>query len=71
MPSEIRSPMPGKIIQILKSVGDQVSQGETILMMEAMKMEMPVAATAAGTIRDLPVTVDKAVAKDDLLVVIE
>ena len=71
MSCEVRSPMPGKIVRVVKQVGDPVAAGETIMIMEAMKMEMPVAAPAAGTIRDLPVGVEKAVAKDDILVVID
>ena len=70
MPSEIRSPMPGKIIQISKNIGDKVAQNEEILIMEAMKMEMPIVATVAGAILDLPVEAGKAVGKDDLLAVI-
>jgi acetyl-CoA carboxylase biotin carboxyl carrier protein len=71
MPAEIRAPMPGKIVQVLKSIGSQVNKGETIMVMEAMKMEMPVVANETGMIRDLPVKADEAVAKGAILVVIE
>lgn len=71
MPAEIRAPMPGKIVQVLKSIGSQVNKGETIMIMEAMKMEMPVVANETGMIRDLPVKADEAVAKGAILVVIE
>ncbi|MCJ8275616.1 MAG: acetyl-CoA carboxylase biotin carboxyl carrier protein subunit [Bdellovibrionales bacterium] len=45
-PSVISAPMPGKIIKVLKSVGDSVSEGETIVVMEAMKMEYTLTAAA-------------------------
>ena len=38
-PSEIVAPMPGKVIKILKKSGEKVSAGETLVVMEAMKME--------------------------------
>lgn len=47
------SPMPGKIFKVLKAVGDSVHKGETILIMEAMKMEHPVKATSDGIIDNI------------------
>lgn len=38
-PTKIVAPMPGKIIKLLKTTGDLVEEGETIVVMEAMKME--------------------------------
>ncbi len=38
-PSQIMAPMPGKVIKILRKTGDIVSDGETVIVMEAMKME--------------------------------
>ncbi len=70
MSTEIKSPMPGKIIEVVKKVGDSVALHEKILTMEAMKMEMPVVSTVAGSILELPVEAGKAVAKDALLAVI-
>ncbi len=66
MPCEIRSSMPGKIIQIMKKTGDRVLESEEILMMEAMKMEMPVVAPVDGVITDIKVAVGKSVAKDQV-----
>ena len=67
MPCEIRSPMPGKIVHVIKQAGEKVLESEEILIMEAMKMEMPVVSPLAGTIMDLKVQVGKSVAKDELL----
>jgi 3-methylcrotonyl-CoA carboxylase alpha subunit len=44
------APMPGKILKILKNVGDEVSIGDAILVMEAMKMEHTIKADKAGKI---------------------
>lgn len=38
-PGQIMAPMPGKVIKILKKSGEKVSDGETVIVMEAMKME--------------------------------
>ena len=44
------APMPGKILEILCSIGDQVEQGQTLIVMEAMKMEHRIAANGPGEI---------------------
>jgi biotin carboxyl carrier protein len=67
MSCEIRSSMPGKIIQVIKNVGEKVLESEEILVMEAMKMEMPVVSPVAGIIKEIKVAEGKSVAKDELL----
>lgn len=47
---EIMSPMPGKVTQVLCKIGDQVKKGQTLLVMEAMKMEYNLKASADGEI---------------------
>jgi len=47
------SPMPGKIFKILKEVGQEVEKGETILIMEAMKMEHSIKATSSGVVKKI------------------
>jgi 3-methylcrotonyl-CoA carboxylase alpha subunit len=44
------APMPGKILEILCSIGDQVESGQTLIVMEAMKMEHRIAANGPGSI---------------------
>ena len=51
--SSMSSPMPGKILKIMKSVGDQVVKGDAILVMEAMKMEHTIKATSDGKIEKI------------------
>lgn len=49
----LASPMPGKIFKILKEVGMEVSEGETILILEAMKMEHAIRADKAGKVKKI------------------
>ena len=53
--TEVKAPMPGAVLRVLKSVGDSVEENETILVIEAMKMETPITAPVAGTITSLAV----------------
>ncbi len=62
------APMPGKIIDIKVSEGEQVAQGDTLLIMEAMKMELAIKAERDAEIKNLAVAVDNQVKADDLLV---
>jgi biotin carboxyl carrier protein len=57
----VRSQMPGKIVRVQVKVGDQVQKGDSILVMEAMKMENDIRAPHAGVISTVKVTVGQAV----------
>jgi 3-methylcrotonyl-CoA carboxylase alpha subunit len=67
----ITSPMPGKVITVSVSKGQEVEAGQALLVMEAMKMEMTIKADCAGLIEDLPVANGDQVDAGDLLVSIE
>lgn len=64
--SEIKAPMPCKVISVLKSNGDQVKAGEALIVIESMKMETNVCAPKDGTFEAL-VKADQAVDKGELL----
>ena len=53
--ANIDSPMPGKVIKILKKEGDEVQQGEGIIVVEAMKMENELRSPKAGKVRNIKV----------------
>ena len=63
--------MVGKILKVEKNVGDPVDEDEVVLVMEAMKMEIPVVAPASGVLKDLKVSVGQAVEADQLLAEID
>jgi biotin carboxyl carrier protein len=64
------APMPGKILSVLVTVGKAVTQGEAVCTLEAMKMEMPITAPAAGTVKAIHVRVGETVANGAPLVTI-
>jgi biotin carboxyl carrier protein len=47
----LMAPMPATVLRIVVSVGDHVARGDTLIILEAMKMELPVKAAAAGTVQ--------------------
>ncbi|HYR42899.1 MAG TPA: biotin/lipoyl-containing protein [Terriglobia bacterium] len=51
------SPMVGKILNVQVKVGDKVQEDETVMVMEAMKMEIPIVAPVTGTIKEIKVVV--------------
>jgi oxaloacetate decarboxylase alpha subunit/pyruvate carboxylase subunit B len=64
------APMPGMIVKYEKQVGDAVSEGETVVVLEAMKMENALPAPASGTIKSINFSSGDSVAKNDVLCVI-
>ena len=67
----IRSPLPGKVVSIKCSVGDSVKAGDTVLVLESMKMENAIMAPKSGRVKEIPVAEGANVALDDVLLVIE
>jgi len=63
----VAAQMPGKVIRLLTQVGDRVEAGDGILVLEAMKMEMPVTAPIAGTVSDISVGAGDQVANEQVL----
>lgn len=61
------APMPGKIIELKRNVGDVVAQNDCILVLEAMKMENAIVAERAGTISAIHVTAGQMVNPGDAL----
>ena len=69
--SEIKAPMAGKIIDIKVNVGDSVNEGDEVVILEAMKMELPVVAEVAGTVKEISCTKGVGVEGESVLVVLE
>lgn len=69
--TEVTAPMAGKIMDVKVEVGDTVNEDDELLILEAMKMEMPIVATASGKVKEIRCKKGDAVGADDVLVVIE
>ncbi|MDX8380765.1 MAG: sodium-extruding oxaloacetate decarboxylase subunit alpha [Ghiorsea sp.] len=69
--SDVTTPMPGRIVAVNVAVGDSVDAGDTVVTVEAMKMENPVHAPVAGTIKAIHVAEGDTVNPDECLVEIE
>jgi biotin carboxyl carrier protein len=67
----VEAPMVGKILRIEKNVGDRVEEDEVIIVMEAMKMEIPIVAPTTGTVKEICVAAGQAVEAEQQLAVIE
>jgi acetyl/propionyl-CoA carboxylase alpha subunit len=67
----LHAPMPGKVIKVLVALGETVSEGQALLVLEAMKMEHSLRAPHAGIVRDIRAGEGEQVAADQVLVVVE
>ncbi len=67
---QVRAELPGKVWRVSVGVGDMVAEGDTVVILESMKMEIPVQAEFAGTVESLRVAEGDDVAPGDLLVVL-
>jgi biotin carboxyl carrier protein len=68
---EIRAFMPGKVVEVLVAVGDEVSKDQGVLIVEAMKMENEIRATSSGKVKEIRVSPGQAVESRELLVLLE
>ena len=64
----VKAPMPGNIIKVNVKVGDSVSKGDVLCILEAMKMENEICAPANGVVASLNVSQGASVGADDVLV---
>ena len=67
----VESPMPGKILQVMVDRGTEVLEGDSLLVLEAMKMENVIRAPRAGVIAEVQAQVGVAVEKAAILVTYE
>ncbi|MGV9411913.1 biotin/lipoyl-binding carrier protein [Nocardia sp. NPDC003693] len=70
MAEEVLAEMVSTVYQIVAAVGDQVSEGDTLVILESMKMEIPVVAESDGTVTSINVKPGDVIQKDDLIAVI-
>jgi biotin carboxyl carrier protein len=70
-PQTIAFPMPGRVVKILVTPGQEVSAGQGVIVVEAMKMENELKASGPGVVKEIKVREGAGVAGGDVLVVIE
>ncbi len=68
---EVKSEITGTIWKIEVNPGDKVSEGDTLIIIESMKMEIPVLATDDGTVGEILVKEEEAVSEGQALVKLE
>ena len=71
MAEEITSPMAGKVISILVDAGDTVQEDDEIMLLEAMKMETTVYASADGKVSEIKVKPGDSVEEDQVVMILE
>jgi len=70
-PGNVKAPLPGVIIDLKVKEGDEVKEGDLLIILEAMKMESELTASVKGTVKKINVKVGESVLEDQLLVEIE
>ena len=69
--AQVEAHITGTVWKIEVSVGDQVAEGDSVVILESMKMEMPVEAEDEGTVKEIVVSEGQAVSEGDTLIVLE
>jgi biotin carboxyl carrier protein len=70
-PKKLTAPMPGKIVRVMVSQGDEVEAGSGVLVVEAMKMQNEIKSPKKGTIQKIMVSEGAAVNAGDVLAIVE
>jgi acetyl-CoA carboxylase biotin carboxyl carrier protein len=71
MAEEIRAEMVANVWKVVAAAGDEVAEGDTLVILESMKMEIPVLAEADGCVAQLAVNEGDVVQEGDLIAVID
>lgn len=69
--NNVTAPMGGKIIDVKVKAGDKVGDSDEVIILEAMKMELPVVAGVSGTVKEVKCKQGDAVEADAVLIVLE
>ncbi|NNN11489.1 MAG: acetyl-CoA carboxylase biotin carboxyl carrier protein subunit [Acidimicrobiaceae bacterium] len=69
--SEVRSPMAGLVVKVATVVGAELHVGDTVVIIESMKLEIPVEATTSGRVTEVMVTEGDFVEEANVLVVVD
>lgn len=69
--TDIKSPMPGLIVDVLIKAGDEVEKGDGLIILEAMKMENVLKAEGSGVVKSIEINKSDAVEKGQVLIIME
>ena len=69
--SKLKAPMPGKVLDVLVTVGQEVVKGDWLVILEAMKMENVLKADDVGVVKSVNVSIGEAVEKNNVLIEFE
>jgi len=68
---KVEVPITGKIISVNVNVGDEIKEGDTLCLLESMKMENPILAPVDGTIAKIGITAEQTVQPGEIVAIIE
>lgn len=71
MAEDVRAEIVASVLEVMISKGDQIGAGDTLVLLESMKMEIPVLAEGGGTITEVSVAVGDVIQAGDLIAVID
>jgi biotin carboxyl carrier protein len=71
MPEELKAHITGVVFQIAAKAGDAVAEGDPVIVLESMKMEIPVEAPRAGVVRQITVAEGQTVQEGDTVAVLD
>lgn len=71
MAEEIRAEMVANVWKVVAAAGDEVQGGDTVVILESMKMEIPVLTESAGRVREVAVGEGDVVQEGDLIAIVE
>ncbi|MCX6484308.1 MAG: biotin/lipoyl-binding carrier protein [Mycobacterium sp.] len=71
MSEDVRAEIVASVLEVMISKGDQIGAGDTLVLLESMKMEIPVLAEGGGTITEVSVAVGDVIQAGDLIAVID
>ncbi len=70
MAEQVRAEMVAGVMEVVTAVGSSVSEGDTIVLLESMKMEIPVLCETSGTVTEVAVAAGDVIQAGDLIAVI-
>jgi biotin carboxyl carrier protein len=70
MAEDVRAEIVASVLEVVVHEGDQIGEGDTLVLLESMKMEIPVLAEVAGTVSKVSVSVGDVIQAGDLIAVI-